>query len=219
MTFAPAPQRSSQAERAAELDTDAGLASIRPLAWLLLLGGLVGTATAVTLLVEKIALIADPEYVPTCSLNPVLSCGSIMSTPQAELLGFPNPVIGVAAFPVLVATGAALLGGTHLVRSYWLGLQVGVTMGAALVGWLIFQSLYRIGALCPYCMVVWALVLPIALYVTRHNLRSGALGARAKRWRATRVLVEWHAFVLASLLVLVTLLVAQRFWSYWVTVL
>ncbi|MBJ7529639.1 MAG: vitamin K epoxide reductase family protein [Nocardioides sp.] len=192
---------------------------MRPLAWLLLLGGVTGLLAAATLLVEKIALIADPAYVPSCSINPVLSCGSIMSTPQAELFGFPNPIIGVAAFPVLAATGAALLAGARLARWYWLGLQVGVVLGLALVGWLVFQSLYRIGALCPYCMVVWAVVVPVAFYVTSFNLRAGLLGGAAARSRAVRVVAESHVLVLAVVLVLVLALVLHRFWSYWVTVL
>lgn len=204
----------------ASADVDAGVGpGVRPLAWLLLLGGVTGLLAAATLLVEKIALIADPEYVPSCSINPVLSCGSIMSTPQAELFGFPNPIIGVAAFPVLAATGAALLAGARLARWYWLGLQVGVVLGLVLVGWLVFQSLYRIGALCPYCMVVWAVVVPVAFYVTSFNLRAGLLGGAAARSRAIRVVAESHVLVLAVVLVLVLALVLHRFWSYWVTVL
>ena len=41
--------------------------------------------------------------------------------------------------------------------------------------WLIFQSLYVIGALCPYCMAVWAVTIPICWYVTLHNLERGHL--------------------------------------------
>ncbi|MDE0776535.1 MAG: vitamin K epoxide reductase family protein, partial [Nocardioides sp.] len=131
---------------------------------MLLLGGAAGFAAAFVLVVEKIALIADPDYVPSCSLNPVLSCGSIMETDQAELFGFPNPLIGVAAFAILMTTGAALLAGASLARWYWIALQVGAVLGLAFVGWLISQSLYVIGALCPYCMVVWAVVIPVFFY-------------------------------------------------------
>ena len=76
----------------------------------LVLGGLVGLVASAVLLIERIRVGEDSDYVPTCSINPVISCGSIMESAQASLLGFPNPIIGVAAFPVVVATGAALLG-------------------------------------------------------------------------------------------------------------
>lgn len=71
----------------------------------------------------------------------MLNCGSIVRTNQAEVLGFPNPLIGLAAFPVLATTGAALLAGARLRRWYCLGLQAGATAGVVFVGWLIFQSL------------------------------------------------------------------------------
>ena len=150
----------------------------RLLPWLLLIGGLIGTVAAFVLTVEKIALLTDSAYVPSCSLNPVLNCGSIMRTDQAEVFGFPNPLLGLAGFPVLAATGAALLAGARFRRWYWLSLQAGATLGMGFVGWLIFQSLYRINALCPYCMVVWAVVIPTFWYVTLVNLSHGRLGIR-----------------------------------------
>ena len=39
---------------------------------LLLVGGLIGLLAAVILLVEKLSLVADPDYVPSCDVNPVL---------------------------------------------------------------------------------------------------------------------------------------------------
>jgi uncharacterized membrane protein len=191
----------------------------RALAWWLIVGGLMGLVAAATLLVEKIKLLADPTYVPSCSLNPVLSCGSIMSTDQAEVLGFPNPVIGVAAFPLLVATGAAVLAGGRLARWYWWGLQAGVVAGAAFVVWLFVQSLYRIGALCPYCMVVWAVVVPTFIYVTLRNLESGLFGERVARAPVVRGVASWHAVVVLVVFLLAIVLIGEQFWYYWSTLL
>ncbi|MEP7737879.1 vitamin K epoxide reductase family protein [Nocardioides sp. 31GB23] len=191
--------------------------SDRRLALGLLAAGLIGLVASTTLLIERLRLAGDEEYVPTCSLNPVLSCGSIMESAQASLLGFPNPVIGVAGFPVVLATGAALLAGARLARWYWMGLQVGATAALALVGWLAFQSLYRIGALCPYCMVVWAVVVPLFYYVTVRNLAQGVLGAAMADSAITRTVRDWHAPVLLLVFVGVLALVAVQFWSYWST--
>lgn len=191
----------------------------RRLAAGLVVAGVVGLVASAVLLIERIRLAEDSEYVPTCSINPIISCGSIMESAQAALLGFPNPLIGVAAFPVVVATGAALLAGGRLARWYWLGLQAGVTAAFALVGWLVFQSLYRIGALCPYCIVVWVVVIPTFWYVTLRNLANGAFGQKAASARAATVVREWHAPVLLSAYVLVVILIAVRFWSYWSTLL
>ncbi|MBB5082456.1 vitamin K epoxide reductase family protein [Nonomuraea endophytica] len=173
----------------------------RLLPYLLLIGGGIGLVAAFVLAVEKIALLKNPAYVPSCSINPVLSCGSIMSTPQAELFGFPNPLLGVAGFAIVTTTGVALLAGAVLKRWFWAGLQIGVTAGVVFVHWLIYQSLYVIGALCPYCMVVWAVTIPIFLYVTLRNL------ARPFARNHVIVLTLWYLAVLA--------LITIRFWTYW----
>lgn len=186
----------------------------RPLAIGLLVGGLVGLVAAAVLLIERIRLAEDSSYVPTCSINPVLSCGNVMESAQASLLGFPNPVIGVAAFPVVIATGAALLAGARLARWYWAGLQAGVTVAMVFVAWLVFQSLYRIGALCPYCMVVWAVVIPLFWYVTARNAAAGVLGAPSGGRLATG-LRDWRAPLVFGTFLLVVLLVLERFWTYW----
>ncbi|WP_322920750.1 vitamin K epoxide reductase family protein [Nocardioides renjunii] len=191
----------------------------RPLAIGLVVGGLVGLVASAVLLIERIRLAEDSSYVPSCSINPVLSCGNVMESAQAALLGFPNPIIGVAAFPVVIATGMALLAGGRLARWYWLGLQVGVSVALVLVSWLVFQSLYRIGALCPYCMVVWAVVIPLFWYVTLRNLAAGVLGAGAADSRATAVLRDWQAPLLFGAYLVVVLLILERFWYYWSTLL
>lgn len=189
----------------------------RGLALLLLIGGFIGFTAGFVLTLEKFALLADPGYTPSCSINPILSCGSIMKTAQAELLGFPNPVIGVAAFPVVAATGAAVLAGARLARWYWIGLQVGVTLGVGFVAWLIFQSLYRINALCPYCMVVWVVVVAVFWYLTSRNLRAGVFGRRVANSAPARILAEWHLLALTVTILLIAGLVLEQFWYYWRT--
>jgi uncharacterized membrane protein len=191
----------------------------RRLAWGLAAGGLIGLLASAVLLIERIKLAQDSEYVPTCSINPVLSCGSVMQTAQAALLGFPNPIIGVAAFPVVLTTGVVILAGGRLARSYWIGLQAGVTAALALVAWLAFQSIYRIGALCPYCMVVWAVVIPTFWYVTLRNLSQGAFGKRLRDSPATTFLTEWHAPLLLVPFLVLLGLITEGFWSYWSTLL
>src|SRR6202044_2801885 len=108
-----------------------------------------GLIASATLTVEKIELLLNPAYVPSCNINPIVSCGSVMTTPQASLLGFPNSLLGIIGFTVVLVTGVLAVAKISLPQWYWAGLTVGVLAGAALVHWLIFQSLYSIGALCP----------------------------------------------------------------------
>ena len=185
----------------------------RTTAWLLAIGGAIGLLAATVLTVEKVNLLADPGYVPSCSINPILSCGSVMTTPQAEAFGIPNPLIGIAGFAAATTIGVTLLAGVRLPRWFWLGLQAGVTFGVVFVHWLIYQSLYVIDALCPYCMVVWAVTIPIFLYTTLRNLRHHTVApavAATARYHSV-LLVSWYAVITAAIL--------HRFWDYWTTLL
>ncbi len=180
----------------------------------LALGGAVGLAAASVLLVEKISLLKDPTYVPSCSINPILSCGSVMKTAQAEAFGFPNPVLGVAGFAIVMTVGLAMLAGAEFRPWFWWGLQAGVGFGAGFVHWLIFQSLYRIGALCPYCMVVWAVMIPVFWYTSLTNVERSRQG-----WLWVRRVSAFHGVGLTTWYLLVSGLVLHRFWSYWSTLL
>ncbi len=188
----------------------------RVTAWVLAIGGGVGLLAAATLTVEKINLLSDADYVPTCSINPILSCGSVMTTPQAAAFGVPNPLLGIAGFAAVTTIGVVLLAGVRLPRWFWLGLQAGATFGVLFVHWLIYQSLYVISALCPYCMVVWVVTIAIFLYTTLHNLRQIPPSSPLARLAGIAgyhsvVLVAWYAVILAAIL--------HRFWDYWSTLL
>ena len=166
------------------------------------------------LTVEKFELATDPEYVPSCSISPILNCGSVMNTPQASAFGFPNSLSGIAGFAVVAASGAALLAGGRFREWYWAGLQVGVTAAVVFVHWLIAQSLYSIGTLCPYCMIVWAATIPVFWYVTLRNLDHWIPTAR--RPDALDLLFANHAVPLTVWILAVIALITNRFWSYWV---
>lgn len=183
----------------------------RTTAWVLTVGGFGGLLAALALTIERFKLLEDASYVPSCSLNPVLSCGSVMTTDQAALFGFPNPIIGIVAFTVVVVTGVLTLARIELPHWFWLGLSLGSLLGEVFVHWLIVQSLYEIGALCPYCMVVWAVMLPIFMVSLSQLVDPDHAGTVPKlllEWRWT-IAAVWYAVVIA--------LIGIRFSDYWST--
>jgi uncharacterized membrane protein len=204
-----APVEHAPNNRAVVDGLDAFLA--RTCGWVLVLGGAIGTAAAFALMLDRIALLKDPAFVPSCSISPLLSCGSVMTSPQAEVFGFPNPLIGLVAFPVIATVGVLALGGGTVPRWVWLGLQAGSVAGIVFVHWLISQSLYVIGTLCPYCMIVWVVTITVFCYVTLHNLTAGRLPLP----RAGRRIAAYHGVLLTSWVLLIVALIAARFWPYW----
>jgi uncharacterized membrane protein len=149
--------------------------------------------------------------VPSCNLNPVLSCGSVMVTPQAAAFGFPNPLIGIVAFSVVVVSGVLAIAKVPLPRWYWAGLAVGTTLGVVFIHWLIYQSLYTIGALCPYCMLVWAVTIPLMVVLASIAVPLTSNNA------VTRTLHQWRWSLVALWFTGLILLILVRFWDYWST--
>ncbi|MFD1522629.1 vitamin K epoxide reductase family protein [Pseudonocardia yunnanensis] len=180
------------------------------------MGGALGTVAAFALILDRISLLKDPAFVPSCSISPLLSCGSIMTSPQAEVLGFPNPLIGLVTFPIVTTVGVIALAGGTVPRSMWLGLQLGTAAGLLFVHWLIGQSLYSIGTLCPYCMIVWVVTITMFWYVTVHNLTAGHLPIRAGWHQAAAHIARYHSAILSLWFLVIVALIAVRFWSYWV---
>lgn len=180
-------------------------------AWWVLIAGVVGLISSATLTIEKIEILVNPAYVPSCSINPVLSCGSVMITPQASAFGFPNPLIGIASFSVVVVAGVLAVAKVRLPRWFWVGLAIGTALAVVFIHWLIFQTLYRIGALCPYCMVVWAVTVPLLVVVSSIALRPLAGNAVA------RVIYTWRWSLVTLWFTALLLLILVRFWNYWST--
>ena len=183
-------------------------------AWSILLAGVLGLVASATLTIEKIEILINPAYVPSCNLNPVVACGSVMTTPQASAFGFPNSLIGIVAFAVVTVTGVLTVAKVPLPRWYWVGMTIGTLLGAVFVHWLIVQSLYRIGALCPYCMVVW--VVTISLLVVVASIAFGPAGD-GTGGVVVRELHRWRWSIATIWFTAVFLLIVVRFWDYWST--
>jgi uncharacterized membrane protein len=187
----------------------------RSTAMILIIGGALGLLAAVELTIEKVRVLSDSTYVPTCDINPVLSCGSVITTPQAEAFGFPNPILGLIGFSVAITLGVIIATGTTLPRWVWLGLNAGALLGFAFVQWLVWQSLYSIGALCPWCMVVWTVTAPIAIWVTAANLASGRIPAPESWQTSLEAIAGLRVFVLAGWYLTVLGLIFLRWQDFW----
>lgn len=187
----------------------------RTLPWLLIICGGIALVCAFVISVEKVHLLEHPGAVLPCDLNPVISCGSVMQSAQSHIFGFPNPFVGMMAFPIVIATGALLLANIRLPRWWWLGLQFGTIFGLTFVHWLFFQSTYRIGALCPYCIVVWIMTITIFWYVTLYNIQQGYVRLPASLQKAGNFVRRHHLDILLFWLLGIGALILHHFWYYY----
>lgn len=152
----------------------------RPLALaiFLIVAGALGWYAAFALTVDKILLLEDPQADLDCNFSLLVQCGENLSSWQGEVFGFPNPLLGLGGFVAPIAVGVGLLAGARFARWFWALFNVGVLGALAFVIWLISQSLYDLRTLCPWCMLVWTVTIPLFWVLTSRNLAEGVFGAR-----------------------------------------
>lgn len=201
--------------KAAVDDVSAGsrtFGASRAFAWMLVVTGAAGLLASWVITIDKFKLLEDPDFTPGCSLNPIVSCGSIMESEQASVFGFPNPMLGLVTYGMVIAIGVALLAGARYRRWYWLGLNAGTLFGVGFCMWLMYQSLYVIGALCLWCNLAWVATIIMFWYVTSHNVRNGMLPAPG--W--LRRFFDEFTWVLPVLHIgIIGMLVLTRWWDFW----
>lgn len=193
------------------------LSSYSKFALVLVLASSIGLAASFILTLEKFSLLKNPVAVLSCDLNPIVSCGSVIQSKQAEAFGFANPLIGLIGFAVIITIGMGILAGAKYKRWFWLGLEAGTVLGVLFSHWLVYQSIFVIQALCPFCIVVWAVVIALFVLVTRFNLQEGNIKPPRVLKGLSQLLVRYPWIVIGSWYLIIALLILNQFWYYWKT--
>jgi uncharacterized membrane protein len=187
----------------------------RRFAFTLIWTGILGWFAAFSLVLERIHVATNPDAVLSCDVSPFISCKSVMLTEQASLFGFPNPLIGVAAFVAPIAVGLAILAGAKFAAWFWRLFAVGITLGLVFVIWLWIQSTFVIGVLCPYCMVAWAAMIPLFWKVILFGTKDGFIDTPLRFVGFfDRAYDKAWVFTLATEALLIAIIIA-RFWTSW----
>ena len=172
----------------------------------LIVTGALGWWAAFSLTLDKFAVLMNPDADLDCNISPLVQCGTNLASAQGAAFGFPNPLIGLGGFVAPIAVGVALLAGARFARWFWIAFNVGVAGALAFVIWLISQSIFVLGTLCPWCMLVWSVTIPLFIVLTLRNAREGVFGERLRR--PGRVLLPW-AVPITVFCYLVIALIAQ----------
>lgn len=186
--------------------------------YILIIGSLIGFYASFVLTTDTIKLIKNPAAELPCNLNPFVSCTSVATTWQAEVFGFPNSLLGIVAFSMLFAIGTMLyfggsnsslldkISGENSARKpLWLLVNLGTLAAIIFVMWFFYQSVYNIGSLCIYCMIVWAVTWPIFLYTTIWNFKEGHFGFKFPfldfiSRNHIQILIVWYLIIIFLIL-------------------
>lgn len=185
----------------------------RTLLWIGVVFSSFGIIAALTLAIEKVHLLENPDAQLSCSINIVLNCASVINTWQASLFGFSNTYIGLMAFPIVFMFSVGGLLGMRFPRKIVIIGLIGHILGAIFAYWLFFQSLYVIQVLCPWCLIVTFSTTMLLAAMVRYSIRENALNLQKKTNKKLNAWLDkdYDKLIEAGWLVLMFLLVYLKF--------
>jgi len=178
----------------------------------MLIGSVIGLIASFVLAVDALALAANPNAIFSCDINAKISCGTVGSTWQANLLGFPNAYLGLVSEPVVITVAIAALGGVLFPRWFMLTAQAFYSIGFAFAYWLFFQSYFVIGALCPWCLTITVTTTLVFFSITRVNILDGNLKFGTATTRIQSLVRSWvDVYLMVVILAVFAAMVAVRY--------
>ncbi|MGF2950071.1 vitamin K epoxide reductase family protein [Microbacterium alcoholitolerans] len=167
---------------------------------------LIAWVVSFLLYLEYIGQLTDAAPIVSCDINPVVTCGPNLLAPAGNLLGFTNAIIGMVAFVGPILAGIGVLAAPSGLRAwYWRVYAVCVLGGFALVHVFAYRSVFEFGSLCPWCMVVWLMTIPLFWSVAAWSLRAGVwgralrgAGALIGRWIVLIVVLDYAAIAVSA---------------------
>lgn len=190
-------------------DTQAPARPIALAVWLII-AGVVGWIAAFSLTIERFHLLADPNAAASCDFSVLVQCTANLQSWQGSVFGFPNPILGLSGWVAPVVVGAALLAGARFNRWFWLAFWAGMAFAFAFVCWLIAQSIFSLGTLCPWCMVTWSVTIPSFFAVTLHVLRNGAVPVGDRGRQIASSLAAWVPLMAVVAFAIIAVLAEMR---------
>ena len=158
---------------------------------------------------DALELAANPDAALSCNINSVLNCGLVGISNQAAVFGFPNAFLGMMLEPVVITMAVAGLAGVRFPRWFMFAAQSVYLLGLAFAYWLFSQSLFSIGALCPWCLVITVGTTLVFMTLLHYNILENNLflPPRAQEWAESFVRSGSDLLVIASALIAIAALI------------
>lgn len=157
----------------------------------LIIASVIGWWAAFQLTLEKFHALSDPDAALACDFSLLVQCKANLEAWQGSVFGFPNPLIGLTGWVAPLIVGGALLAGARFARWFWVLFGVGMLGAFVFVCWLISQSIFVLGTLCPWCMVTWAVTIPTFIATVIYLFRNGTMSSSDRTQAVAGRLMGW----------------------------
>lgn len=145
------------------------------------IGAGVGFIASFLQMLEKITLLKDAHAVLSCNLSSVFNCSNILNAHQSSVFGFPNSLLCITFFAILLTLGLAGWTGGVVGTKLRITYQAMSVFFAGFGFWYLWQSIFNVGSLCIYCAFCYGGVLLINVALFRLNYKDYPLSKRYRK--------------------------------------
>lgn len=151
------------------------------------------------LTVDEFYLLKHPDAILSCSFNMVMDCSTVMKTWQASLFGFPNMLLGLIGFAIVLTVAIIGYLDVKLPKNFLIAANAGFLGGIVFSEWLYYQSVFVIQVLCPWCLLVMLSTILIFATMTHYNLRNNVFSLNEERNLKVQIFLdkEYDKFIVA----------------------
>lgn len=150
-------------------------------------GGVLGLVASFLETIEYQEILKNAHAQLVCNLNSVFSCGNVLNAWQSKIFGFPNSMLCMVFFTLMFSAGLIGLTGGVIAPKMRLWLQGIALFFLGFGSWFMWESTFRIGALCILCLFCLAGLLTLNWGWLRINAKELPIG-KADRTKVAKLI-------------------------------
>lgn len=175
------------------------------------IAAIIGFLASFMQMIEKVTLLSNPQADLVCNINPIFSCTNILNAWQSSVFGFPNSLMCIAFFAIMLAVGLVGWTGGTISKNLRLVFQ-GIALFFIGFGfWYLWQSIFVVGSLCIFCIFCYSGVLAISYAWLRINQHDLPIGKKAQKFIDKTISGGNDIFIWLSIALLIVLEMIIKF--------
>lgn len=186
--------------------------SPKTLWWTIAGASTVGLIASLIQTIERINSALHPAVKLTCDINSIFSCSNVFSAWQSRVFGFSNSLICMIFFAITGGIALAAATGSVIHRKLRYIFHFFAVFFLGFGAWYLWQSTFRIGYVCIFCLFCYSAVILMNWAWFRTNYQDLKL-QKATRKRLAKFVDDGGDILLALLwTMLIAAMIIFHFW-------
>ncbi len=174
-------------------------------------GGVIGLVASFLETLEYQEILKNAHAQLVCNLNSVFSCGNVLNAWQSKIFGFPNSMLCMVFFTVMLSAGLIGVTGGVLGRKLRLWLHGIATFFLCFALWFMWESTFKVQALCILCVFCFSGLLTINWAWLRTNVDDLPMSKRRREQLRAAIRQGLDTFAWLVLAIVIAFVMVLKF--------